>query len=129
VSEKLDGLPQRMLLNEVLKELENTGPLGLAWLAMRNGLAYRKLTGASIFGLLTSALQMRKAQGLSIGQTMMSANAPMMIQEAMVLGHPDKGILPGGQVAGAIGDLPSCAELVASIVAQAQNRLAALSPT
>lgn len=126
VSEKLDGLPQRMLLNEVLKELENTGPIGLAWLAMRNGLAYRKMTGASIFGLLTSAWQMRKAQGLSLGQTMMSANAPMMIQEAMVLGHPDKGILPGGQVAGAIGDLPRTADLIASIVAQAQQRLDAL---
>lgn len=123
VSEKLDGLPQRMLLNETLKELENTGTLGLAWLAMRNGLAYRKMTGASIVGLLTSALQMRKAQGLSFGQTMMSANAPMMIQEAMVLGHPEKGILPGGQVAGAINDIPSVAELVALIVQQAQNRL------
>jgi NAD(P)H-dependent flavin oxidoreductase YrpB (nitropropane dioxygenase family) len=126
VSEKLDGLPQRMLLNEILKELENTGPLGLAWLAMRNGLAYRKMTGESILGLLVSAWQMRKAQGLSLGQTMMSANAPMMIQEAMVLGHPDKGILPGGQVAGAIGDLPSVADLIASIVAQAEQRLAAL---
>jgi NAD(P)H-dependent flavin oxidoreductase YrpB (nitropropane dioxygenase family) len=123
VSEKLDGLPQRMLLNEILKELENTGPIGLAWLAMRNGLAYRKLTGASVFGLLVSAWQMRKAQGLSLGQTMMSANAPMMIQEAMVLGHPDKGILPGGQVAGAISDLPSTADLIASIVAQAEERL------
>jgi NAD(P)H-dependent flavin oxidoreductase YrpB (nitropropane dioxygenase family) len=126
VSEKLDGLPQRMLLNEILKELENTGPIGLAWLAMRNGLAYRKMTGESILGLLVSAWQMRKAQGLSLGQTMMSANAPMMIQEAMVLGHPDKGILPGGQVAGAIGDLPSVADLIASIVAQAEERLGAL---
>jgi NAD(P)H-dependent flavin oxidoreductase YrpB (nitropropane dioxygenase family) len=126
VSEKLDGLPQRMLLNEILKELENTGPIGLAWLAMRNGLAYRKMTGESIPGILVSAWKMRKAQGLSLGQTMMSANAPMMIQEAMVLGHPDKGILPGGQVAGAIGDLPSVADLIASIVAQAEQRLAAL---
>jgi NAD(P)H-dependent flavin oxidoreductase YrpB (nitropropane dioxygenase family) len=126
VSEKLDGLPQRMLLNEILKELENTGPIGLALLAMRNGLAYRKMTGESIPGILVSAWKMRKAQGLSFGQTMMSANAPMMIQEAMVLGHPDKGILPGGQVAGAISDLPSTSDLIASIVAQAEQRLAAL---
>jgi NAD(P)H-dependent flavin oxidoreductase YrpB (nitropropane dioxygenase family) len=126
VSEKLDGLPQRMLLNETLKELENTGTLGMTFMAMRNGLAYRKLTGVSIFGLLVSAWQMRKAQGLSLGQTMMSANAPMMIQEAMVLGHPEKGILPGGQVAGAIDDLPSVADLVASIAAQAQQRLIAI---
>lgn len=126
VSTKLDGMPQRMLLNGILKQLENTGPLGMTWLAIRNGLAYRKMTGASLFGLMQSAWQMRKAQGLSFGQTMMSANAPMMIQEAMVHGHPDKGILPGGQVAGAIRDLPSCEELVASIVKQAEERLQAL---
>jgi NAD(P)H-dependent flavin oxidoreductase YrpB (nitropropane dioxygenase family) len=126
VSEKLDGMPQRMILNGILRELENTGPVGLAWLAVRNGLAYRKMTGESIVGLMKSAWGMRKAQGLSFAQTMMSANAPMMIQEAMVLGHPDKGILPSGQVAGAIADLPSCADLVALIVKQAEERLAAL---
>ena len=126
VSDKLDGLPQRMVLNETLKQLENTGPLGMAWLAIRNGLAYQKLTGASVFELMGTAWKMRKAQGLSFGQTMMSANAPMMIQEAMVRGHPDKGILPGGQVAGAIQDLPACADLIAGIVSQAQERLAAL---
>jgi len=127
VSEKLDGLPQRMILNETLRELEHTGPAGLAWLAIRNGLAYRKMTGESILGLVSSAWKMRKAQGLSFGQTMMSANAPMMIQQAMVLGHPESGILPSGQVAGAIQDLPSCADVVASIVEQAQARLSALA--
>jgi NAD(P)H-dependent flavin oxidoreductase YrpB (nitropropane dioxygenase family) len=126
VSKKLDGLPQRMVLNKTLRQLENTGPLGMTWLALRNGLAYRKMTGASLFGLMRSAWQMHKAQGLSFGQTMMSANAPMMIQEAMVYGHPEQGILPGGQVAGAIRDIPACADLIADIVKQAQERLAAL---
>jgi nitronate monooxygenase len=58
---------------------------------------------------------------------LMAANAPILIQRAMVEGHPAEGVLPSGQVAGVIRDLPSCAELVARIIAQAEERLAALA--
>jgi NAD(P)H-dependent flavin oxidoreductase YrpB (nitropropane dioxygenase family) len=51
----------------------------------------------------------------------------MMIQEAMVNGHPDQGILPSGQVAGIISDLPTVDALIASIVADAEKSIAALS--
>ena len=34
--------------------------------------------------------------------------------------------MPSGQVAGLIDDLPSCAELIARIVAEAEQRLALL---
>ena len=36
----------------------------------------------------------------------MSANAPMIIQKAMVDGDPARGVLPSGQVAGVIDELP-----------------------
>ena len=52
-------------------------------------------------------------------QTMMAANAPMIIQQAMVHGHPAEGVLPSGQVAGLIGDLPHCETLINDIVAEA----------
>ncbi len=55
----------------------------------------------------------------------MAANAPMIIQQSMVHGRPDDGVLPSGQVAGLIDDLPTCAELIGSIVTDAQARLAA----
>ena len=58
---------------------------------------------------------------LSWAQTLMAANAPMMIQEAMVNGHPDRGILPSGQVAGIISDQPTVEALIASIVAEADQ--------
>ncbi|RZV56171.1 MAG: nitronate monooxygenase, partial [Pseudomonadales bacterium] len=75
---------------------------------------------------LSSAWQMRKANQMSLGQTMMAANAPMMIQEAMVNGHPESGILPSGQVAGIIKDLPAVAELVDSIAREADETIARL---
>ena len=44
----------------------------------------------------------------------------------MVAGQPQEGLLATGQVAGRLGDLPSCEELVASIVRDARERLAAI---
>jgi NAD(P)H-dependent flavin oxidoreductase YrpB (nitropropane dioxygenase family) len=96
-------------------------------LAVKNGLAFTKITGGSLVDMLRSGWQMKQSNGLSFGQTLMAANAPMMIQEAMVKGHPDKGILPSGQVAGAITDLPTGAELMQSIIDEAQATLNNLS--
>jgi len=41
----------------------------------------------------------------------------------MVSGHPDRGILPSGQVAGIISDLPTVEALIASIVAEADQAI------
>lgn len=126
VSRALDGLPQRMVQNPLMERLERAGALRKLLIALQNGLAYRRFTGASLPGLLRAALQMRRADGLSAAQAIMSANAPMIIQKAMVEGSPDEGALPGGQVSGLISGLPSCAELIADIVAGAEERLQAM---
>lgn len=126
VSRKLDGMPQRMINNPCLKQLQDTSTVGMLWLAIKNGLAFTKITGGSLTNMLSAGWQMKKANGMSLGQTLMAANAPMMIQEAMVKGHPDQGILPSGQVAGAIDSLPSCSEIVGAIVAEAEKTLARL---
>ena len=57
----------------------------------------------------------------------MAANTPMMLQAGMVDGRADVGIMASGQVAGLIDDLPSCAELIERIVAQASEVLARLT--
>ncbi|MEM0952944.1 MAG: nitronate monooxygenase [Pseudomonadota bacterium] len=126
-STAMDGLPQRMIMNEVLTELERAGPLKKLWLAMLNGLAFRKYTGASLFGLLKAALAMQREDGLTPAQAIMSANAPMIIQRAMVDGQPKDGVLPSGQVAGVIDELLSCAELIEQIVDDSETRLAQLT--
>ncbi len=126
-SEALDGLPQRMILNRFLAELEHAGALKKLLIALRNGLAFRKHTGASLLGLLRSALAMTKEGELTASQAIMSANAPMIIQKAMVDGLPDDGVLPSGQVAGVIDELLSCEALISAIVSEAEARLAALA--
>jgi NAD(P)H-dependent flavin oxidoreductase YrpB (nitropropane dioxygenase family) len=123
VSRAMDGLPQRMIMNELLAEMERAGTLRKLWIALRNGLAFRRHTGASVIGLLRSALAMGSDGEMTASQAIMSANAPMIIQKAMVDGEPARGILPSGQVAGVINDLPHCAELITAIVAEAEQRL------
>jgi NAD(P)H-dependent flavin oxidoreductase YrpB (nitropropane dioxygenase family) len=49
----------------------------------------------------------------------MAANAPMMTRAALVDGRTDAGILPTGQVVGEIAELPTVAELIGRIVAEA----------
>jgi len=126
VTTKVDGMPQRVVMNELVRKLESSNALALLIRAVRSGLAYRKLTGASVGQLLSSALAMQKNDRLTRAQTIMAANAPMLIQRAMVEGHPSEGVLPSGQVAGLISDLPTCSDLIASIMGEAEKRLAAL---
>lgn len=127
VSKAMDGLPQRMIMNELLAELEKASPLKKLFIAMRNGLAFRKHTGASIPSLLKSALAMSRDDDMTAAQAIMSANAPMIIQKAMVEGEPARGVLPSGQVAGVIDELLSCEKLIGSIVTEAEQRLALLA--
>jgi NAD(P)H-dependent flavin oxidoreductase YrpB (nitropropane dioxygenase family) len=127
VSRAMDGLPQRMIMNELLTELEKASTLRKLIIAMRNGLAFRKHTGATFFSLLKSAIAMSKDDDMSAAQAIMSANAPMIIQKAMVDGEPARGVLPSGQVAGVIEELLSCENLINSIVEEAEQRLKLLA--
>jgi NAD(P)H-dependent flavin oxidoreductase YrpB (nitropropane dioxygenase family) len=126
-STAMDGLPQRMIMNEFLTRLEKAGGLKKLLLAVKNGLAFRRHTGASLFGLLKSAVAMQRDDGLTPAQAIMSANAPMIIQKAMVEGEPDQGVLPSGQVAGVIDELLTCEQLISGIAREAEQRLAALA--
>ena len=126
VTREVDGLPQRVIMNEFVGRLESGNALSRLVRALRSGLAYRKLSGASMRDLLTSALVMRQSEGLTRTQTLMAANAPVFIRRAMVEGHPAEGVLPSGVIAGVIDDRPSCADLIERIMRQAQQALGAL---
>lgn len=128
VSSALDGLPQRMVRNELARRLESAGPLRKLTIALQSALALRRETGASIPELLRSALAMRRNQGLSLAQTLLAANAPILARIAMTEGDPIHGYLPSGSVAGLIDDRPSCQALVARIVAEAEETLKKLCP-
>jgi NAD(P)H-dependent flavin oxidoreductase YrpB (nitropropane dioxygenase family) len=126
VSDALDGMSQRMVLNAQLKQLMASSSLGLLVRAIGNAFKLSRQTGDSPWALLRSGWRMYRAGDDSLGATLMSANAPMMIQEAVVHGRPDDGILPSGQVAGLIADLPSVEDLLNDIMSGADAALSRL---
>ena len=62
-----------------------------------------------------------------IGQHDLSGGGRRHIPLCLVDGSTDAGVLASGQVAGIIDDLPSCAELIESIVSEAVSHLQAAS--
>ncbi len=70
---------------------------------------------------------MARSSDSTIAQTLLAANAPMIIQRSMVHGSPKDGVLPSGQVAGLIDNLPACADLVAEIVDDTVSALSSRS--
>lgn len=127
VTRQIDGMPQRVVMNELVKRLEAaSGPTRLL-LALRNGLAFRKISGASISDLVSSALKMRRNQRLTNAQTIMAANAPMLAKKGMSEGDPINGYLPGGSIAGVIEDMPTCEELIQRIMSEAETTISALA--
>ena len=126
VSTRVDGVPHRVLRTEFVDDLEAAGMLTSLPKAALNALRFRKLTGLAWGSMLKEGLAMKKSMDLSWSQTLMAANTPMLLKAAMVDGNPEAGIMAGGQVVGVIDDLPTCAELVRRIIAEAEATLSRL---
>ncbi|KAA2252613.1 nitronate monooxygenase [Solihabitans fulvus] len=119
VTSRVDGLPHRMLRTPLAES--RRGALG----ALRHAAAFRQLTGLSWRAMLRDGLAMRRARDLGWGQVLLAANAPMLARAGLVDGRTEAGLLPSGQVVGMIGTLPSCAELIEAVVAEAAGILRA----
>ena len=61
--------------------------------------------------------------GSGLGQELTADDTPVLLRAAMVDGRTDLGLMSSGQVTGLIDDLPSCAELIESIMAEAGHTL------
>jgi len=126
VSTKVDGIPQRMILNPLLRRIEGSGRIGMALRALEAGLEMKRQTGMSWGQVLATARAMTSHGEMPLSAAIMAAAAPMMIQRAVVSGDAEHGLMATGVVAGRLGDLPGCAELLDQIEAQARMRIASL---
>jgi len=127
VTTALDGFPQRVIRTDVVDEIEKASIATRLPKALMRALQFRKITGTSFRDLLTEGLAMKKSQDLTWSQLAMAANAPMLIKASMVDGKPEVGILPTGQGIGVIDELPTVAELIERIMAEADAVLARLT--
>ena len=127
VSHLVDGMPQRMIPNEYLTMLEKASPFKRLRMAVSLALQWKAQTGMTMQHALGVLWQGLRDDPGSAAQTVMAANAPMLLQRSMVEGKPAEGVMSAGQVAALIGRLDSCEEVIAGIVAQACQRRAALN--
>ncbi|AZS90118.1 nitronate monooxygenase [Streptomyces griseoviridis] len=124
VTTAVDGLPHRMLRSDLVAALERAGRTRALLRALREASAFRRLSGVTWRHLLRDGRALRHGKDLSWSQLLLAANTPMLLRAAMVEGRTDLGVMAAGQVAGVIDDLPSCAELVAGVMAQAEGIVA-----
>ena len=126
VTRQVDGVPHRVLRTDLVEQLEKSGRVSSLWRAMRNALAFQRLSGTPWRSIVREGLGMRTSQELSWSQVVMAANTPMLLRLAMVDGRPDLGVMASGQVVGVIDDLPTCGELIGRIMTEAEDALARL---
>ncbi|MFD5234213.1 NAD(P)H-dependent flavin oxidoreductase [Streptomyces qaidamensis] len=123
VTTKVDGLPHRMLRTDLVDALERSGRTAALLRALRHASALKRESGLSWAGLVRDGLAMKHGKELTWSQVLLAANTPMLLKAAMVDGRTDLGVMACGQVGGIIDDLPSCAELVERIMAEAHATL------
>ena len=123
VTKAVDGHPQRVIRTFLIDQLEKASPLTRFPRAALNALSLMKVTGTSLPELLEEGIAMKQNQELTWAQLAMAANAPMLTKASMVDGRIEAGVLPTGQIAGVIEEIPTVAELLQRIIAEAEETL------
>ena len=123
VTDKVDGMPHRMLRTDLVQELQESSALRRMGPTLRRTLEFKRQSGMNWAQLTRDGRAMRRAQGRSLAQTALAANTPMMLKAGLVEGDTSAGVLASGQVVGVIDDLPSCEELIDRIVTSATAEL------
>ncbi|WP_422333109.1 (3aS,4S,5R,7aS)-5-hydroxy-7a-methyl-1-oxo-octahydro-1H-indene-4-carboxyl-CoA dehydrogenase [Rhodococcus sp. (in: high G+C Gram-positive bacteria)] len=127
VSRKVDGMPHRVLNTELVNRLEHSGNLRGLVAAARNASKFKAMTGMKWSTLVKDGLAMKKSSDRTWQQIIMAANTPMLLKAGLVEGNTEAGVLASGQVVGLLDDLPTCKDLIDGIVADAVERIDALS--
>lgn len=119
ISYLVDGMPQRMIENEFLMALEKASPLRRLRIALQSALQWKSQTGMTAGHALNLLFRAFRDDPSSVAQTVMAANAPVLLQRSMVDGNPAEGVMSSGQIAALIDQLQSCEQVINDIVAQA----------
>lgn len=125
VSKRVDGMPHRVLRTGLVEKLESGSRAKGFAAAVLNAARFKKLSGMTWPSMIRDGLAMRHGKDLTWSQVVMAANTPMLLKAGLVEGNTEAGVLASGQVAGIIEDLPSCSELIESIVSEAIAHLQA----
>jgi NAD(P)H-dependent flavin oxidoreductase YrpB (nitropropane dioxygenase family) len=120
-------MPHRVLRTGLVEKLEGGSPVRGLTAAVRNAARFKHMSQMTWRSMISDGLAMRRGKELTWSQVVMAANTPMLLKAGLVDGDTEAGVLASGQVAGILEDLPSCAELIETIVRDAIKHLQAAS--
>ena len=120
VTTRVDGMPHRVLRTELVEHLEGSSRAVGLYHAVRNAGRFKRLSGLRWSDMLREGVATKHGKEQSWAQMVMAANTPMLLRAGLVEGDTSAGVLASGQVVGMLSDLPSCRELIESIVAEAE---------
>ncbi len=126
VTDKVDGMPHRMLRTGLVEELEESSAVRRLLPTARRTLGFKRMSGMTWRQLAADGRAMKHGGDRSWSQMVLAANTPMMLKAGLVEGRTDAGVLASGQVVGVIDDLPTCEQLIDRVVTEAADRLRAL---
>jgi len=120
VTDRFDGLPSRLLKTETGQELAKKRlPVIDAFTSM---LRIKRELGVSWFDLITSTLNIRKVESLSLGKMLVVPVGLSMLKRGVTDGARD-GVMLTGQDVGMIEDIRSCQEIIDSTMSEAESTL------
>jgi NAD(P)H-dependent flavin oxidoreductase YrpB (nitropropane dioxygenase family) len=123
VTTKVDGAPHRVIRTKLVDQMDGASPITAVPKAIANAARFRKFTGLSWYQMAKEGLDMKKRMDMPWAEVIMAGNTPILTKATLVDGELDAGILPTGQVVGVIDDLPTAAEVVSRIIAEAETTL------
>lgn len=115
-SEKIDGLPGRWLKNPAAMKMAGERPSLIK--AFSSALRIRRMIDVPLYKLFLGGFKQRGVQDLA-----RQALGLKGLQVAIESGDLETGVLPVSQAIGLMKDVPTCAELIERIVAEAQQVL------
>jgi NAD(P)H-dependent flavin oxidoreductase YrpB (nitropropane dioxygenase family) len=127
VTTRVDGMPHRVLRTELVDHLEDSSRAVGLYHAARNAGRFKRLTKLTWRDMIKEGLATKHGKEQTWSQLIMAANTPMLLRAGLVEGNTQAGVLASGQVVGMLADLPTCQELIAGIVADAEAIIAKLS--
>jgi NAD(P)H-dependent flavin oxidoreductase YrpB (nitropropane dioxygenase family) len=120
VTTRVDGMPHRVLRTELVEHLEKSSRAVGLYHAVRNAGRFKRMTNLRWRDMVSEGLATKHGKEQTWAQLVMAANTPMLLRAGLVEGNTQAGVLASGQVVGMLDDLPSCHDLIAGIVAEAE---------
>jgi NAD(P)H-dependent flavin oxidoreductase YrpB (nitropropane dioxygenase family) len=120
VTTRVDGMPHRVLRTELVDHLETSSRAVGLYHAVRNAGRFKRMTKLRWRDMVREGVATKHGKEQTWSQMVMAANTPMLLRAGLVEGDTQAGVLASGQVVGMLDDLPSCADLISEVIAEAE---------